>query len=82
MDRLSIYLTFFTGPVITSIFLVPLFVFDLIGWGAVGIAAAAGFLLSWPTAYKISRLIKRQDPGFDHTQAEPKAVPDPAAPEV
>ncbi len=84
MDRLSIYLTFATGPVLTGIVIVSLFSFGFYTVPAVLAGVAAGLLLSWPAAYLISRRIKRDDPNWDHTKAEDYAspVPRPDAPEV
>ena len=45
-------------------------------------AAVVGVLASWPAAYAISRRIKRDDPGFDHTRARPGPLPDPGGREV
>jgi hypothetical protein len=83
MDRLSIYLTFATGPVLTGAFIITFFTFGLYAWG-VALGVAAGLVLSWPAAWYISRRIKRADPNFDHTRAEDYATPLPRrdAPEV
>lgn len=83
MDRLSILLTLMSGAVLTGGFVIIALSFGLYGWGPLLLCAALGFGLSWPTAYAISRLTKRNDPNWDHTRAErTDAVPRPAEPEV
>jgi hypothetical protein len=82
MDRLSILLTLATGAVITGSLVVIAFTLGYYGWGAVLTAAVVGVLASWPAAYAISRRIKRDDPGFDHTRARPGPLPDPGGREV
>jgi len=83
MDRLSILLTLMTGAVLTGAFVIVAFALGYYGWVPVLIAAAAGFALSWPTAYAISRLTKRNDPNWDHTKAErTDTVPRPNEREV
>lgn len=83
MDRLSILLTLMTGAVLTGGFVIIALSFGLYGWGPILIAAALGFALSWPVAYAISRLTKRNDPNWDHTRAEhTDAVPRPSDQEV
>ena len=82
MDRLSIYLTLMTGAVLTGGLVVAAFTFGWYGVAPIAIAVTLGFGLSWPTAWVISREIKRRDPGFDHRRARPALIPDPTAPEV
>jgi xanthine/uracil permease len=84
MDRLSIFLTFATGPVLTGIVIVSLFSLGLYSAPAVLAGVAAGLLLAWPAAYLVSRRIKRADPDWDHTKAGDHAspLPRPDAPEV
>lgn len=82
MDRLSIFLTLMTGAVVTGVLVTGAFTLGYYEWPVIGGLALAGFALAWPTAYLISRRIKRKDPKFDHTHAEPSAVPDPDAREV
>ena len=83
MDRLSLFLTLATGPVTTGVFVIAVMSLGFYSWPAIGGAAALGFLTAWPVAYFISRMIKRDDPEFDHTRAhEQGPVPDSAAPEV
>ena len=82
MDRLSLVLTFFTGPVLMGGFVTLMLSAGYYGWLAIGTAALTGLILTWPVAYYISRIIKRDDPDWDHTRAEPAAIPDPTAREV
>lgn len=83
MDRLSIFLTLATGAVLTGGAVILVMSFGFYNWWAIGGAALAGFLLSWPAAYAVSRRIKRQDPAFDHTRKDDVGyVPSPAAHEV
>ena len=83
MDRLSLYLTLATGPVTTGVLVIAAMSMGYYGWPVIGTMAAIGFLLAWPTAYLVSRRIKRKDPDFDHTREDDTSViPDPKAPEV
>jgi len=84
MDRLSMFLTFMTGSVLTGGLVIFAFSLGLFNWTAILICAAIGFILSWPTGYVISRLIKKNDPGFDHTKVEDvdTPIPKPGSPEV
>ena len=84
MDRLSIILTLMTGAVLTGGLVIAAFSLGWYGWPAVIGAAVIGFGASWPSAYLISRRIKRQDPGWDETRVDrvDGKVPDPDAPEV
>lgn len=83
MDRLSIILTLMTGSVLTGAGIITLFSLGFYTWTAVLIAAGLGFILAWPAGYWVSRRIKRQDGGFDHTKVEDTGqIPDPSAREV
>jgi len=84
MDRRSIILTLMTGAVLTGGLVIAAFSLGWYGWPAVIGAAVIGFGASWPSAYLISRRIKRQDPGWDETRVDrvDRKVPDPDAPEV
>ncbi|MEL6644824.1 MAG: hypothetical protein AAFQ79_12900 [Pseudomonadota bacterium] len=83
MDRLSIWLTFLTGPVLAGIPVIILFTLDYYAWPTIALAVLAGTLLSWPAAYAISRKIKKQDPTWDETRVDrTDAVPRPGDPEV
>lgn len=83
MDRLSIWLTFFTGPVLTGVPVIILFTLNYYAWPAIAVAIIAGTLLSWPAAYAISRHIKRTDPAWDDKKVEETdAIPRPGDPEV
>lgn len=83
MDRLSMYLTLMTGAVLTGGFVIVVLSLGMYGWTPIIWAAVAGFALSWPVAYVISRWIKRDDPDWDETRKErTDAVPRPSDPEV
>lgn len=83
MDRLSIQLTLMTGAVLTGGFVIALFSLGLYAWLPILGAVALGFALSWPTAYLISRSIKRDDPNWDETRKDrTDAVPRLNEPEV
>jgi type IV secretory pathway TrbD component len=83
MDRLSFFITFFTGPVITGIFAITFFSFGWYSWVAVATGVVIGWAAAWPVAYVISRKIKREDPDFDHTRVKrTDAVPRPTEREV
>jgi len=81
MDRLSLYLTLATGPVMVGGPVIAVLALGYYSWPAIGGAAALGMLATWPLAYVISRSVKRRDPNFDHTR-EAGLVPDPSEPEV
>ena len=83
MDRLSIILTFMTGPVLTAIPVIIAFTLDYYEWPAIAMGVAAGLLLSWPAGYVISRRLKRDDPKWDETRRDrTDSVPRPGSPEV
>ncbi|MEX5730026.1 membrane associated rhomboid family serine protease [Rhodovulum iodosum] len=84
MDRLSLVLTLAVGALVTGGFVIAVLAMGYYNWAAIGGAAAAGFLLSWPGAYMVSRRIKRRDPEWDHRRAERAKgpIPRPGAPEV
>ena len=64
MDRLSIVLTFMTGSVIVGSLVIIVLSLGYYMWEAIAAAVAVGLILTWPAAYAISRLIKRDDPGW------------------
>lgn len=71
MDRLSIYLTLMTGSVLVGGLVTIVLSIGFYSWTAIAAAAAIGLILTWPTAYIISRLIKRWDPGWDERRGSP-----------
>lgn len=62
MDRLSIVLTFMTGSVLVGGLVIAVLALGYYGWLPIAVAAGVGLSLTWPTAYAISRMIKRRDP--------------------
>jgi hypothetical protein len=84
MDRLSIVLTLIVGSVVTGTLITAVLSLGWYSWPAIGGAAAIGFLITWPASYVVSRLIKRDDPGWDETKVErvDGIVPEKSAPEV
>ncbi len=84
MDRLSIILTMITGAMITGTLVVVFFTMGYYGWGPVIIAVVVGLVGAWPSAWGVSRRIKRKDPSWDETRAEqvPSVIPRPGSPEV
>ena len=84
MDRLSMYLTCATGPVLVGGLVIVVFSIGLYGWPWIAGAAVVGGALTWPVAYWISRRIKRRDPDWDETKVQQVegAVPDPRREEV
>ena len=83
MDRLSLFLTLATGPVTTGVLVIAAMSMGYYGWPTIITAALVGFLLSWPVAYAISRLAKRNDRNWDHTRVDrTDRVPRPGDPEV
>ena len=83
MDRLSNLLTLMTGAVITGTIVIVAFTLGYYGWTTILIAAIVGFALSWPAAYAISRMTKKNDANWDHTRARhTDKTPRPGEPEV
>lgn len=83
MDRLSMFLTFMTGAVLTGSLTIAAFAAGIYSWPAVLGAAAIGFVLSWPAAYWVSRRIKQWDAGWDETRKDrTDIIPRPSEPEV
>lgn len=64
MDRLSYFLTLITGAVLVGGLVSVVLSMGYYAWLPIAGAAAVGLVLTWPTAYAISRLIKRDDPGW------------------
>ncbi len=64
MDRLSIVLTLVTGSVLVGGLVIAVLSLGYYAWPPIAGAIAAGLVLTWPAAYAISRLIKRDDPGW------------------
>lgn len=81
MDRLSILLSILTGAMIAGTVVVTGFALGFQSYWVILLAAALSLLVAWPTAYAISRRIKRNDPNW-HRKSDPKVLPDPDAPEV
>lgn len=65
MDRLSIFLTFMTGSVLVGGLVIVVLALGHYTALAIALAAGLGLVLTWPTAYVISRIIKRNDPEWD-----------------
>ena len=61
MDRLSILLSILSGALITGFLATTAFTMGYYNWWVIGGAAIIGFLMAWPSAYYVSRLIKNQD---------------------
>lgn len=72
MDRLSIFLTLMTGSVLVGGLLIIVLSLGYYEWQPIAAAVAVGLLLTWPTAYVISRWIKLQDPGWRLRSGSPK----------
>lgn len=62
MDRLSIFLTFMTGSALVGGLVTAVLSLGYYNISHIAGAAALGLFLTWPAAYAISRLIKRNDP--------------------
>ena len=62
MDRLSIFLTLVTGSVLVGGFVITVLSMGYYAWQPIAGAVVVGLILTWPAAYVISRLIKRNDP--------------------
>lgn len=64
MDRLSIFLTFMTGSALVGGLVILVLSLGYYDWAPIAGAAVVGLALTWPTAYVISRRIKREDPDW------------------
>ena len=73
MDRLSIVLTLMTGAVLVGGFVIAVLAFGLYSWEPIAAAVGVGLILTWPAAYAISRMIKRDDPNWDMQRGKPGA---------
>lgn len=61
MDRLSIILSLLSGALITGTLVTTAFTMGYYSWWVIGAAAIIGFVMAWPSAYYVSRLIKNND---------------------
>lgn len=77
MDRLSIVLTFMTGSVLVGGLVIVVLSLGYYSWIPILAAVAVGLLLTWPSAYVISRWIKSEDPGWHPKSGSPGAKDDP-----
>ncbi|WP_425091197.1 hypothetical protein [Tropicimonas sp. S265A] len=82
MDRLSIFRTLMSGAMITGALVITLFSLGYYSAWGIAISALVGFVLAWPSAYLVSRRIKRRDPEWDETRVDRHAALKPSAPEV
>lgn len=84
MDRLSIILTLMTGAVLTGGLVTVALSLGMMNWWAIGASVVVGYALSWPSAYMISRAIKKRDPAWPHRKVKDVDgfVPKKDAPEV
>jgi hypothetical protein len=64
MDRLSIFLTLVTGSVLVGGLVITVLSMGYYAWQPIAGAVAIGLILTWPAAYVVSRVIKRNDPGW------------------
>jgi len=64
MDRLSIVLTFMTGSVLVGGLVIVVLSMGYYSWQPIAGSVAVGLFLTWPAAYAISRMIKRDDPDW------------------
>ncbi|WP_299791159.1 hypothetical protein [uncultured Marivita sp.] len=84
MDRLSIILSLLSGALITGTLVITAFSIGYYNWWVIGGSAIVGWLMAWPSAYYVSRLIKNNDPEW-RTQRNPMKngpIPKPNAKEV
>ncbi len=72
MDRLSVILTFVTGSVLVGGLVIVVLSMGYYAWQPIVGAVALGLVLTWPAAYVISQLIKRNDPGWSARRDAPK----------
>ena len=68
MDRLSIILSLLSGALITGALVIAAFSLGYYNWWAIGGSAVIGFAMAWPSAYYVSRLIKKRDPEWSPDQ--------------
>jgi hypothetical protein len=62
-----------TNAVLVGALLILVVSLGWFGWAAVLGAAVAGFVLSWPAAALIARLVKIEDPDWDEPADRPAA---------
>lgn len=74
MDRLSIVLTFMTGSVLVGGLVIAVLALGYYSWPPIAGAIAVGLVLTWPAAYVISRMIKRQDPNWTLRSGKPEST--------
>lgn len=84
MDRLSIILSLLSGALITGTLVTTALSMGYYNWWVIGGAAIIGFLMAWPSAYYVSRLIKNRDSAWspDRSPKEYGAIPERNAKEV
>lgn len=77
MDRLSILLSLLSGALITGTLVTTAFSMGYYNWWVIGGAAVIGFVLAWPSAYYVSRLIKNRDTEWSTPDAPMRDGPIP-----
>jgi uncharacterized membrane protein YfcA len=84
MDRLKLVLLFSAVfPTLSGAFVIAVMSLGYYTWPAILGAALVGLLSAWPASRYVSRRIKREDPGFDHTrEKDSDFLPHPNAREV
>jgi hypothetical protein len=82
MDRLSIFLTLMSGALITGALVITMLSLGYYNAYAIALSGVLGLALAWPSAFVVSRRIKRRDPEWDHERLETRSRLSPDAPEV
>ena len=84
MDRLALYLSMISGGSIAGALVIVFFSLGWYTWWAIAMAAVIGIATAWPSAYIVSRRIKKNDPEWhpDHKPGDFGTVPPRDAPEV
>lgn len=71
MFRLRFVIALMTNAVVVGSLIILVLSLGWVGWVPVFGAVALGFLISWPLAIVIARMIKRQDPAWNEQADRP-----------
>lgn len=86
MDRLSLYLAMLSWAAISGTLLIASMSLGWYNWLAIGGAALIGLVFAWPSAWVVSRHIKRNDATWQRRRPRPAEEPtvplNPKGPEV
>ena len=74
MFRLRYVIVLMTNAVLVGSLLILVLSLGWVGWAPVFGAVVVGFVLSWPAATLVARLIKVQDPAWNEAADRPVAA--------